>query len=133
MPPALIIGDSPVDGGSADAGVGGKRNTGPGGGDLDCARSAMGVRAACRCISTGVLSLLGLAGKVTKGPSRVERLLGGRPRGLPPGVVLLADQAEDTAGPWRLRARGLALDGVTADWGSSKNGCADDGVIADNG
>lgn len=95
-----MTGDSPVEGGSAEAGVGGKRKTCSGGGDLDCGRSAMGVRAVeCRCWSTGVLSLLGFTGKVTNGPSLVERLLGGRPRGFPPGVVLLADHAEETAGP----------------------------------
>lgn len=116
VPPALIIGDSPVEGGSADAGVGGKRKTCSGGGDFECDCSAMGVSAVrCRCWSPWAPSLLGLTGKVTKGPSLVERLLGGRPRGFPPGVVPLADQADETAGPWRRRARGLALDGVTAD------------------
>lgn len=45
VPPALTTGDSPVEGGTADAGVGGKRNTCSGGGDLDCGRSAMGVSA----------------------------------------------------------------------------------------
>ena len=134
VPPALMIGDSPVEGGIADAGVGGNRNTGSFGGDFDCTLSTMGVNAPeCFCTSTGVPSLLGLTGNVTKGPSRVERLLGGRPLGFPPGVVLLADQADDTAGPWRRLARGLALDGVTADWGSSKKWCAEDGVTADSG
>jgi hypothetical protein len=94
------MGDSPVEGGSADAGVGGNRNTCLGGGDLDCGRSVMGVSAVeCRCWSTGVPSLLGLTGKVTNGPSLVDRLLGGRPRGFPPGVMPLADQADETAGP----------------------------------
>jgi hypothetical protein len=57
----------------------------------------------------------GLAGKVTKGPSRIERLLGGRPRSFPLEELLLLDHAEETAGPCRRLARGLALDGVTAD------------------
>jgi hypothetical protein len=64
--------------------------------------------------------VFGLAGKVTKGPSRTERLLGGRPRSFPVEEALLLGQAEDTAGPWRRRERGFALDGVMADCGSSK-------------
>ena len=60
--------------------------------------------------------ILGLAGKVTKGPSRTERLLGGLPRNFPVDEALLLGQAEDTAGPCRLLARGFELEeGVMAD------------------
>jgi hypothetical protein len=77
--------------------------------------------------------LVGFAGKVTNGPSRVDLLLGGRPRSFPFDELLLLDQADDTAGPCRRRARGFALDGVMADMGSSKKGCADCGVTAERG
>ena len=63
--------------------------------------------------------VLGLAGNVTNGPSRTERLLGGLPRSLPVEEELLLGHAEETAGPWRRRDR-FELEGVIADWGSSK-------------
>ena len=53
-----------------------------------------------------------LTGKVENGPSVIDRCAGGRPRSLPPNVLLF-DHAEDTAGPWRLRLD----EGVTADTG----------------
>ena len=47
----------------------------------------------------------GLAGKVEKGPSCTERLLGGRPRSLPDAVLVVEGQALETAGPCLRRAR----------------------------
>lgn len=64
--------------------------------------------------------VFGFAGKVTNGPSRTERLLGGRPRSFPLEDVLLLGHAEDTAGPCRLLDLDLEADGVVADCGSSK-------------
>ena len=64
--------------------------------------------------------VFGLAGNVTKGPSRTDRLLGGRPRSFPVEEALLLGQADDTAGPWRRRERTFELEGVIADCGSSK-------------
>lgn len=58
----------------------------------------------------GVLTLiigpsfkLGFAGKVEKGPSWTDRLLGGLPRIFPVEGPLLPGQALDTAGPRRFR------------------------------
>jgi hypothetical protein len=126
---------SMVDGETADAGVGGNRNAFSIAGGSEWARSMIGVKLPeLRCMSMAEPSLwVGLAGKVTNGPSRTERLLGGRPRSFPPDELLLLDHAEETAGPCRRLARGLALDGVTADWGSSKKGWADCGVTAESG
>lgn len=45
----------------------------------------------------------GLTGKVEKGPSCTERLLGGLPRSLPEAVLLVEGQALETAGPCLLR------------------------------
>lgn len=62
----------------------------------------------------------GFAGKVEKGPSWTERLLGGLPLSF--AVLLLADQALETAGPCRFLERmgpTLAEEGI-ADLGSSK-------------
>lgn len=86
-------------------------------GGSEWARSTMGVKLPeLRDMSMAELSrLCGFAGNVTKGPSRVDRLLGGRPRSLPLEELLLLDHAEETAGPWRRLERGFALDGVTAD------------------
>lgn len=53
----------------------------------------------------GASLVCGLAGKVEKGPSRTERLLGGRPRSLPVVGLFPLDHAADTAGPCRLRER----------------------------
>jgi hypothetical protein len=112
---------STVPGDTADAGVGGNRKTGSGPGEPVCARSTIGVRLPdCLCTFIGVPSRpLGFTGKVTKGPSLTERLLGGRPRNFPLDEALLLDQADETAGPCRRRARGfaleLALEGVMAD------------------
>lgn len=47
----------------------------------------------------------GLAGKVEKGPSCTERLLGGRPRSLPDAVLVVEGHALETAGPCLRRAR----------------------------
>ena len=54
---------------------------------------------------TGPSLVLGFAGNVTKGPSLTERLVGGRPRSLPLGVVLLLGQADETAVPCLRRMR----------------------------
>lgn len=112
----------------ADAGVGGKakgcsdrEDSGMGG--SDCARSTMGVRLPVAFLVMSIVGpsfVLGFAGKVTNGPSRTERLLGGRPRSLPVDEPVLLGQAEDTAGPCLRRDRALDVDGVTADCGSSK-------------
>jgi hypothetical protein len=127
---SIVVGDT------AEAGVGGKRKWGSCPGGSDCARSTIGVRLpGFRFMSiVGPSLVLGFAGNVTNGPSRTDRLLGGRPRSLPVDVVLLLGQADETAGPCRRRERGLELEGVTADCGSSKkSGCADWGVTADSG
>ena len=102
---------------TAEAGVGGKRKACSMAGGSECARSTIGVRLpALRLMSMAEPSrFVGLAGNVTKGPSRTERLLGGRPRSFPPEELVLLDHAEDTAGPWRRLERGFALEGVTAD------------------
>ena len=42
---------------------------------------------------------VGRTGNVEKAPSTTDRPAGGRPRILPPGVVVLG-QAEETDGPW---------------------------------
>ena len=91
-------------------------------------------------MADGVLSLrlivgisleLGFAGNVEKGPSVTERLLGGLPLSFPADVLPLLGHAEETAGPWRRRAR---LFGVMAERGSfaSFHKCPL-GVIADCG
>lgn len=102
---------------TAEAGVGGNRKWFSCNGGSDCARSTIGVRfPGLRFMSImGPSLVFGFAGKVTKGPSRTERLLGGRPRSFPVEEALLLGQAEDTAGPWRRRERGFELEGVTAD------------------
>ena len=107
---------------TADAGVGGKRTEFSGAGGSECARSTIGVRLPGFRSMGGPSLVFGFAGKVTKGPSLIERLLGGRPRSLPVEGPLLVDHAADTAGPCRRRERDLVLDGVTADCGSSKKG-----------
>ena len=56
-------------------------------------------------LMVGTSLVCGLAGKVEKGPSRTERLLGGRPRSLPVVGLEPLDQAAETAGPWRRRER----------------------------
>jgi hypothetical protein len=106
-----------VDGDIAEAGVGGKRKVCSIAGGSEWARSTIGVKfPVLRLMSIAEPSLfVGLAGKVTKGPSRTDRLLGGRPRSFPLEEAVLLDHAEETAGPCRRLARGLALDGVTAD------------------
>ena len=71
---------------------------------------------------------LGLAGKVEKGPSCTERLLGGLPLVLPDAVLVVDGQALDTAGPCFFRARDgdlLAFVDGWADSGSSKEGLAE--------
>lgn len=71
---------------------------------------------------TGVSFVFGLAGKVEKGPSCTERLLGGLPLSFPLGGFVLAGQALETPGPCRFRDRpegDLPFVGL-ADWGSSK-------------
>jgi hypothetical protein len=91
--PSILEGDM------ADAGVGGKRKEFSGAGGSECARSTIGVRfPGVRSIG-GPSLVFGLAGNVLYGPSRNERLLGGRPRSLPVDEVLLVDHADDTAGP----------------------------------
>ena len=90
-------------------------------GGSDCARSTIGVRFAEFLFMSimGPSLVFGFAGNVTKGPSRTERLLGGRPRSFPVEEALLLGQAEETAGPCRRRERGFELEGVMADCGSS--------------
>lgn len=67
--------------------------------------------------------VLGFTGKVEKGPSWTERLPGGRPRSLPPLVLLLPCQALETAGPWRfLKRDGDLPEREIADFGSSSEG-----------
>lgn len=79
---------------------------------------------------------LGLAGKVEKGPSCMERLLGGLPLVFPDALVAVLRHALDTAGPFRLRDGPgdlLVVEGC-ADLGSSKDGLAIKpclGVMAD--
>ena len=124
---------SSFDGETADAGVGGNRKTCSGAGGSEWARSTMGVKLPKLLSIGGPSRVLGLAGNVTNGPSRIDRLLGGRPRSFPVEELLLLDHAQETAGPWRRRARGRALEGVIADCGSSKKGYADCGVTADSG
>lgn len=75
----------------------------------------MGVRLPGFLSIGGPSLVFGFAGNVTYGPSRIERLLGGRPLSFPVDVLLLVDHADETAGPCRRRERDLALDGVTAD------------------
>ena len=77
----------------------------------------------------------GLAGKVEKGPSRTERLLGGRPRSFPVRGFPDEGQAEDTAGPWRRRrGGGLAEVGVVAVAGvAAVAGLAAEEAVADIG
>lgn len=75
----------------------------------------------------GASLVFGFAGKVEKGPSCTERLLGGLPLSFPVGVLALAGQALDTTGPCRLRERperDLPLVGL-ADKGSSKEAVAE--------
>jgi hypothetical protein len=119
----------------AEAGVGGKRKAFSMAGGSDWARSTIGVRfPGVLWISTIDPSrLVGFAGNVTKGPSRTDRLLGGRPRSFPVAELLLLDHADDTAGPCFRRARGFALEGVMADMGSSKKACPECGVTAERG
>lgn len=62
----------------------------------------------------------GFAGKVEKGPSVTDRLLGGRPRSFPDEVLALL-HALDTAGPCLFLDRDLRPAGL-ADLGSSKEG-----------
>ena len=64
------------------------------------------------CIEVGGCDMVGLAGNVEKGPSVTDRCAGGRPRILPPAVLLFV-HAEDTAGPCFLRFD----EAVTADRG----------------
>lgn len=49
--------------------------------------------------------MFGFAGKVEKGPSCTERLLGGLPLSFPVVVLALAGQALETTGPCRFRER----------------------------
>jgi hypothetical protein len=49
----------------------------------------------------------GFTGNEEKGPSRVDRLLGGRPLILPVNELLDDGHAEDTAGPCRLLGLGF--------------------------
>jgi len=122
---------------TAEAGVeGGKRKCCSDMGGSECARSIIGVRPGVLLFISmvGPSLVLGLAGNVTNGPSRTERLLGGLPRSFPLEELLLLGQADDTAGPCRRRDRDFEVDGVTADWGSSNGnsgGRADCGVTAD--
>ncbi len=72
----------------------------------------------------GASILLGFAGKVEYGPSCTERLLGGLPRSLLFGPLLLPCHALDTAGPCLFLEREgdlLILKGP-ADFGSSIEG-----------
>ena len=80
----------------------------------------------------------GFAGKVEKGPSCTERLLGGLPRILPDPPPVDDGHALDTAGAYLLFARfgDFAVDDGRADFGSSKAGAAEKlrlGVKADWG
>lgn len=77
----------------------------------------------------GVLIIKGVAGKVEKGPSCTDRLLGGLPRSFPVVTVFEAGQALDTAGPCLFRTRlggdfPAAEEGF-ADFGSSNEGLAE--------
>lgn len=53
----------------------------------------------------GASLVFGLAGKVEKGPSCTDRLLGGLPLSFPVEVLVLPGQALEIAGPWRFRER----------------------------
>jgi len=57
----------------------------------------------------------GFTGNVEKGPSVMDRLLGGLPLSFPEDMPPLLGHAEETAGPWRRRDLDL---GVTAERGS---------------
>lgn len=91
----MFVGDT------AEAGVGGNRKCCSVVGGSECALSTIGVRLPGFLLISivGPSLVLGFAGKVTNGPSRTERLLGGRPRSFPVEEALLLGQAEDTAGP----------------------------------
>lgn len=86
-----------------------------------------------------VISLMGgLAGKVEKGPSCTERLLGGLPRNLPAPLPVVDGHALETTGVCLLLARcgDLLVEEGRADFGSSKAGPAEKlrlGVMADCG
>lgn len=106
----MFVGDT------ADAGVGGNRKWCSEAGGSEGALSTIGVRFPGFLLTSivGPSLVFGLAGNVTNGPSRTERLLGGLPRSLPVEEELLLGHAEETAGPWRRRDR-FELDGVMAD------------------
>lgn len=53
----------------------------------------------------GVSFVFGLAGKVEKGPSCTDRLLGGLPLSFPVEVLVLPGHALEIAGPCRFRER----------------------------
>lgn len=88
-------------------------------------------------VVVGASLMFGLAGKVEKGPSWTERLLGGRPRILP-AVLPWEDegQALETADTGRLRVRegdllaDAELEEGRADAGSSKAGLAEKACLA---
>lgn len=76
----------------------------------------------------GASLVFGFAGNVEKGPSWIERLLGGLPLSFPVIVLLLAGQALDTAGPCLFRARDgdfPVADAGFADLGSSNEALAE--------
>ena len=87
-------------------------------------------------MTVGVSLVGGFAGKVEKGPSCTERLLGGRPRSLPAPFAVVDGHALETAGVCLrlVRFGDLLVEDGRADLGSSKAGSAEKlrlGVIAD--
>jgi hypothetical protein len=84
-------------------------------------------------LTEGTSLLPGFTGKVEKGPSVTDRLLGGLPRSLPEAALPLLGHADETAGPCRRRDRGLF--GVIAERDPSfqKLVLFEEGVIADRG
>lgn len=70
--------------------------------------SRLGLGLPCEGVPIPVLGAsleFGLAGKVEKGPSCTERLLGGLPRSLPEAVLDVDGQALETTGPCLFRVR----------------------------
>jgi len=120
--------------------VGGVEATGPGAGG-----GRMGVEAGCGSLESTLGPLLRSAGagnlkldnsdagKAENGPSWEMRLIGGLPRVLPLPTTPLRQADDTTLGPCLL-LRGLGLEGVIADFGSStQKALPVDGVIADWG
>ena len=75
-------------------------------------------------LMVGASFVLGFAGKVEKGPSCTERLLGGLPRNFPLAPLLLPCHALETAGPCLFldREGDFLLISGPADFGSSAEG-----------